>query len=65
MSPPNKPSTAVDKLAKYHHDEDDGLAKDVAATCPGEDRHAAETAKVLDGIDALQGTLKAKIDEVD
>lgn len=62
--PAQKPSAAADKLAKYRHDEDDGQAKDGAAACPGEERHAAETAKVLDAIATLQGTLTAKVDEV-
>lgn len=64
MSPPKKLSTAAKKLARYCHDEDDEQAKDGAVVCPGEDRHAMETAKVLDAIAALQGTLTAKIDEV-
>lgn len=39
-------------------------AKDGADTCPDEERHTADTAKVLDTIATLQGTLAAKIDEV-
>lgn len=64
MSPMKKAPTAVDKLAKYHHEGAKGQDKDGAAACSGEDRQATETAKVLEAIAALQTNLTTKIDEV-
>lgn len=64
MSPLKKSSTAVDKLAKYQHGGEEGQAKDGADDAQEEDRHVEDTAKMLEAIAALQGTLTAKIDEV-
>lgn len=64
MSPTKKTTATADKLAKYHHDGEEGQAKDGAAMSPSDDHQSTETAKVLDAIAALQTTLTTKIDEV-
>lgn len=64
MSPPKRTNDSADKLAKYHCQDKDQQAEDRADTCPDMEQHTADTAKVLDAIAALQGTLIAKIDKV-
>lgn len=64
MCSPKRNSEEVDKLVKYHHQDQDLQAKNVEGTCSAADHQSADTAKVLDAIATLQGTLTAKKDEV-
>lgn len=64
MSPPKRTTGTADKLAQYHRQEKDMQPQDGTDTCPESDPQETGTAKVLDAIAALQGTLTAKIDEV-
>lgn len=64
MSPSKRMTDTVDKLAKYHHQYKGQLDQDGAEMCSATEHQSVDTAKVLDAIATLQGTLTAKIDEV-
>lgn len=64
MSPPKITTDAVDKLARYRHQEGGRTDQDGANMCSTAEPQGADTVKVLEAIAALQGTFTTKFIEV-
>lgn len=64
MSPPKRVVETSNPLARFHRQEKDQQAENVAGISSDTEQPTAGTAKVLEAIAACQNTLMAKINEV-